>query len=107
MGSNHRKGKGDVDKSTTGNYKLSKKNSVLSARKDIERLIVQGSRRRRDKNQRQTSHMRMMVLILTNLYFYFLSPLLFAIQKNMSEFWIRVLPIYFFPSGSNLLVLKN
>ena len=62
MGSNHRKEKGDISKSTTGNRKLEKKTSVLSARKkDIRRLIVQGSRRRIDRNQRQTSHMWMMV----------------------------------------------
>ena len=43
-----------------------KRTSVISVRKkDIERLIVQGSKRRRDQNQKQTSHEQMMILTLT------------------------------------------
>ena len=39
---------------------------MLSGRKKhIRRLIIQGSRRIRDQNQRQISHRRMIVLILT------------------------------------------
>jgi len=51
--------------------------NVFSAKKNIGRLIVQDSRRRRGRNQRQPSHRRMMVLVLTLQYF--LSLLLFAI----------------------------
>jgi len=44
MSSNHWKGKGELEKSKTGDREDLKKNHVLSAEnKDIERLIVQRS----------------------------------------------------------------
>ena len=61
MSFNHQKRKSDVDKSKIGSREL-ERTSVLSARKkDNVRLIVQGSRRKRDQNQRQTSHRQMMI----------------------------------------------
>ena len=46
-------------------------------------------------------------MILTHLVIHLLLPLLVAVQKNLSEFWIRLLPIMFIPNGSDLLVLKK
>jgi len=74
MSSNHRKGKGDVGKSMTGNHKLRKNQCAFCKKKNIGRLIVQGSRMKRDRNQKQISHSQMMVLIQTLQCFHFLSP---------------------------------
>ena len=77
------------------------RSSVLSAgKKDIKRLIIQDSRRRRNRNLRQTLHRQIMVLILTLQCCLSLLLLLFAIQRNLSGFWIRALPIMFVPNGS-------
>jgi len=100
---NHRKGKRDI--SNTGNCKLRKNRRLSAKRKNTKKLIVQGTRIR-SQNQRLMSQWRMF-MILTHLYFHFLSPLLFAIQKNLSGFWIWVLPISLVPKESGLLVLKN
>ena len=81
ISSNHQNGKGDVGKSKTGNHKL-RKISVLSAKKkDIERLIIQGSRRRKDKNQMQISHMRIMILILTLQCYLSITSTIFLFKK--------------------------
>ena len=72
---------------------------LTEKRNDTEKLIVQSSRR--SQNQ------RLMIMILTHLYFHFLSTLQFAVQRNLSEFWIQVLPITLVSKGSGLLVLKK
>ena len=64
IGSNHQKGKRDVGKSKTSITDWERTSMLSAKKKDIERLIIQGSRKRRDKNQRQISHRRMIVLIL-------------------------------------------
>ena len=100
---NHQKGKGDVGKSKPDKRKL-RNNQCASARKDIERLIVQGSRKRRDRNQ--TLHRRMMVLIMTLEYCLSISPIV-CYSEESQWIWIRVIPIMFVLSRSDLLILKN
>ena len=65
--SDHRKGKRAVGKSTTGNHKLERTNVLSARKKDIERLIVQGSRKIKDNNSEANFIMRMIVLMLTHL----------------------------------------
>ena len=101
---NHRKDKRDI--SDTGNRKLRKNRCLSTKRKNTKNLIVQGTRIRRSQNQRLLSQW-WMFMILTHPYFHFLLSLLFAIQKNLSGFWIWVLPISLVPKESGLLVLKN
>ena len=103
ISSNHKKGKRDI--SNSGNRKLRKNRCLSTKRKNTKKLIVQGTRIR-SQNQRLMSQWRMF-MILTHLYFHFLSLLLFAIQRNPSEFWIRALLIMFVPNGNSLLVLEN
>ena len=78
---------------------------LIVKRKETENLII-SSPRRRIQNQRLISQ-NLMIVFLTHLYVHFLSLLLFAIQRNVSGFCVRALPITFVPSWSDLLVLKK
>jgi len=106
VGSNYKKGKRDFGNLKLVIVKIYRRINVLFAKKDTERFIVQISRQRRNQSQRPMSQWRM-VMIMTHLYFHFLSPLLIVVQRNLSGFCIRALPITFVPNKSGLLVLKN
>jgi len=61
--------------------------SVLSVKKnDTEKLIVQGSRIK-SQNQRLMSQQRLVMILI------YLSPPTVVVQRNLNEFWIRILPI--------------
>ena len=75
IGSNHRKGNEMLVSSRLVIANWERANVLFARKKNIERLIVQGSRRRRDKNQNQISHRLMMVLILILQYYLSITPI--------------------------------
>ena len=108
MGPNYRKGKEEFGKSKIdGREELKKNQCTFCREKRYWTIDCPKIKLKKKKFKSEANIIQAHGNDSNSSGYHFLSPLSVAIQRNLKEFWISMLPITFVSNENGLLVLKN